>query len=76
MPATADAGVAVSTLRVDLAAIRIAQLLAGLALDPRHPRLAVVVNGITRDCGTRPTHQTTLARCPTCCAGCWPLTRR
>ncbi len=23
-----------------------------------------------------PNHQTTLARCPTCCAGCWPPTRR
>jgi len=53
----ADAGVAVSTLRVDLAAIRTAHLLAGIALDLRHPQLAMVVEGITRGRGTRPARQ-------------------
>ncbi|MGI4953479.1 MAG: site-specific integrase [Janthinobacterium lividum] len=53
----ADDGVAISTLRVDLAAIRTAHLLAGVALDMRHPRLAMVVEGITRGRGTRPLRQ-------------------
>ena len=53
----ADDGVAVSTLRVDLAAIRTAHLLAGIPLDMRHPRLAMVVEGITRGRGTRPVRQ-------------------
>ena len=53
----ADDHVAISTLRVDLAAIRTAHLLADIALDMRHPRLAMVVEGITRGRGTRPTRQ-------------------
>ena len=53
----ADNDVAVSTLRVDLAAIRTAHLLAGIPLDMRHPRLAMVVEGITRARGTRPVRQ-------------------
>ena len=53
----ADDGVAISTLRVDLAAIRTAHLLAGIPLDLRHPRLAMVVEGITRGRGTRPIRQ-------------------
>ena len=53
----ADLGVAVSTLRVDLAAIRTAHLLAGVPLDLRHPRLAMVVEGITRGRGARPGRQ-------------------
>ena len=53
----ADEGVAVSTLRVDLAAIRTAHLLAGIPLDMRHPRLAMVVEGIIRGRGTRPARQ-------------------
>ena len=53
----ADQGVAVSTLRVDLAAIRTAHLLAGVTLDMRHPGLAMVVEGITRGRGTRPRRQ-------------------
>jgi hypothetical protein len=36
----ADAGFAVSSIRVHLAAICTAHLLAGLSLDLRHPRLA------------------------------------
>jgi integrase len=53
----ADDGVAVSTLRVDLAAIRTAHLLAGVPLDTRHPGLVMVVEGITRGRGTRPARQ-------------------
>ena len=53
----ADQGVAVSTLRIDLAAIRTAHLLAGVPLDGRDPRLAMVVEGITRGRGTRPIKQ-------------------
>jgi hypothetical protein len=50
----ADAGRAVSSIRVALAAIRTAHLLAGRAVDLRHPRLAMVVEGITRSTGVRP----------------------
>ncbi len=57
----ADAGVAVSTLRVDLAAIGTAHRLAGIALDLKDPRLAMVVEGITRARGTRPRRQATPA---------------
>ncbi len=53
----ADDGVAVSTLRVDLAAIRTAHLLAGVPLDLRQPRLAMVLEGITRGRGVRPLRQ-------------------
>jgi len=53
----ADQKVAVSTLRIDLAAIRTAHLLAGVPLDGRDPRLAMVVEGITRGRGTRPAKQ-------------------
>jgi integrase len=57
----ADGGVAVSTLRVDLAAIRTAHLLAGISLDLHDPRLAMVVEGITRRLGTRPRRQAAAA---------------
>jgi site-specific recombinase XerD len=50
-------GLAVSSIRVHLAAIRTAHLLAGRALDLRHPRLAMVVEGITRSKGVRPRRQ-------------------
>lgn len=50
----ADAGLAVSSIRVHLAAIRAAHLLAGLSLDLRHPRLAMVLEGISRTTGKRP----------------------
>ena len=53
----ADAGLAVSTLRVDLAAIRTAHLLAGIPLDLNDPNLAMVLEGITRVRGTRPRRQ-------------------
>ena len=57
----ADDGMAVSTLRVDLAAIRTAHLLAGIPLNLNDPRLAMVVEGITRARGTRPRRQATPA---------------
>jgi hypothetical protein len=50
----ADAGLAVATLRVHLTAIQTAHRLAGVALDPRHRRLAIVLEGIARAKGTRP----------------------
>ena len=50
----ADAGRAVSSIRVHLAAIKTAHLLAGLSLDLRHPRLAMVIEGVTRSTGVRP----------------------
>lgn len=53
----ADDGLAVSSLRVALAAIRTAHLLAGLSLDLRHPRLAMVLEGITRSKGLSPRRQ-------------------
>jgi site-specific recombinase XerD len=53
----ADAGFAVSSIRVHLAAIRTAHLLAGRSLDLRHPRLAMVVEGVTRAKGVRPRRQ-------------------
>jgi hypothetical protein len=57
----ADQGFAVSSIRVHLAAIRTAHLLAGLSVDLRHPRLAMVVEGVTRSRGTRPRRQATPA---------------
>ena len=42
----ADAGFAISSIRVDLAAIRPAHLLAELLLDLRDPRLAMVIEGV------------------------------
>jgi site-specific recombinase XerD len=50
-------GLAVSSIRVHLAAIRTAHLLAGRSLDLRHPRLAMVIEGVTRAKGTRPQRQ-------------------
>ena len=50
-------GLAVSSIRVHLAAIRTAHLLAGRSLDLRHPRLAMVIEGVTRSKGTRPQRQ-------------------
>jgi site-specific recombinase XerD len=53
----ADQGFAVSSIRVALAAIRTAHLLAGRSVDLRHPRLAMVVEGVTRSTGTRSRRQ-------------------
>ncbi|WP_123060008.1 tyrosine-type recombinase/integrase [Roseicella frigidaeris] len=50
----ADAGLAVASLRVHLAAIQAAHRLAGVPLDPRDPRLAMVLEGIARSHGVRP----------------------
>ena len=50
----ADRGLTVASLRVHLAAIGAAHRLAGVALDLRHPRLVMVLEGIARDKGTRP----------------------
>ncbi|MCB4825346.1 tyrosine-type recombinase/integrase [Roseicella aerolata] len=50
----ADEGLTVASLRVHLAAIQAAHRLAGIALDPRHPRLVLVLEGIARTKGTRP----------------------
>ena len=58
----ADDGCAVSTLRVGLAAIRTAHLLAGVPLDLRHPALSMVLEGITRSKGIRPRRQATPGR--------------
>jgi integrase len=57
----AETGRAVSSIRVALAAIATAYRLAGLALDLRDPRLAPVVEGITRTLGIRPRRQATPA---------------
>jgi site-specific recombinase XerD len=57
----ADAGRAVSTLRVGLAAIRAAHHWAGVPLDLRQPALTMVLEGITRSRGLRPQRQATPA---------------
>jgi len=57
----ADAGFAISSIRVHLAAIRTAHQLAGLSVDLRHPRLAMVIEGVTRAKGVRPRRQATPA---------------
>jgi integrase len=57
----AETGMAVSSIRVALAAIATAYRLAGLALDLRDPQLAPVVEGITRTLGSRPRRQATPA---------------
>lgn len=57
----ADDGLAVSSLRVALAAIKTAHQLAGQSLDLRHPRIAMVFEGITRSKGIRPRRQATPA---------------
>jgi hypothetical protein len=49
----ADQGCAVSSIHVHLAAIKTGHLLAGLLLDLRHPRLAMVAEGVTRSPGIR-----------------------
>ena len=53
----ADDGLAVSSLRVALAAIGTAHRLAGIPLDLRQPRFAMVLDGIVRSRGTRPRRQ-------------------
>src|SRR4029434_1313472 len=53
----ADQGLAVSSIRRAMPAITTAHLLAGRALDLRHPRLAMVIEGVTRAKGVRPRRQ-------------------
>lgn len=50
---------AVSTLQVHLAAIVTAHRLVGLSLDPGHPAIAILMDGIRRRKGTRPARQAT-----------------
>jgi site-specific recombinase XerD len=57
----ADDGLAVSSIRVALAAIRTAHLLAGIPLDLRQPRFAMVLEGVVRGRGVRPRRQVTPA---------------
>ena len=45
---------AVATLQVHLAAIVTAHRLVGLSLDPGHPSIALLMDGIRRRRGTRP----------------------
>ena len=57
----ADRGLSLSSLRVALAAIQAAHRLAGIALDLRHPRLVMLLEGIARTKGSRPAKQATAA---------------
>ena len=57
----ADRGLSLSSLRVALAAIQAAHRLAGIALDLRHPRLVMLLEGIARTKGSRPARQATAA---------------
>ena len=50
---------AVATLQVHLAAIVTAHRLVGLSLDPGHPGIALLLDGIRRRKGTRPSRQAT-----------------
>ena len=53
----ADDGLAVSSLRVTLAAIRTAHLLAGVPLDLSQPRFQMTLEGVVRSRGVRATRQ-------------------
>ncbi len=53
----ADDGLTVSSIRVALAAIRTAHLLAGVALDLSQPRFRMTLEGVVRSRGVRPTRQ-------------------
>ena len=50
---------AAATLQVHLAAIVTAHRLVGLSLDPGHPSIALLLDGIRRRKGTRPARQAT-----------------
>ncbi len=50
---------AAATLQVHLAAIVTAHRLVGLSLDPGHPSIALLLDGIRRRKGTRPSRQAT-----------------
>lgn len=53
----ADDGLAVSSIRVALAAIRTAHQLAGIGLDLSQPRFRMTLEGLVRSRGIRPTRQ-------------------
>ena len=53
----ADDGLAVSSIRVALAAIRTAHQLAGVGLDLSQPRFRMTLEGVVRSRGIRPTRQ-------------------
>ena len=53
----ADDGLTVSSIRVALAAIRTAHLLAGVPLDLSQPRFRLTMEGVVRSRGVRPTRQ-------------------
>ena len=53
----ADEGLAVSSIRVAVAAIRTAHLLAGVGLDLSQPRFKMTLEGIVRSRGVRPGRQ-------------------
>ena len=53
----ADDGLTVSSIRVALAAIRTAHLLAGVPLDLAQPRFRMTLDGIVRSKGVRPQRQ-------------------
>ena len=53
----ADDGLAVSSIRVAVAAIRTAHQLAGVALDLSQPRFRMTLEGVVRSRGVRPTRQ-------------------
>ena len=53
----ADDGLAVSSIRVALAAIRTAHQLAGVGLDLSQPRFRMTLEGVVRSRGVRPTRQ-------------------
>ncbi len=53
----ADDGLTVSSIRVALAAIRTAHLLAGVPLDLIQPRFRMTLEGVVRSRGVRPTRQ-------------------
>ena len=57
----ADDDLAVSSLRVALAAIRTAHLLAGVPLDLSQPRFRMTLEGVVRSRGVRPSRQATPA---------------
>ncbi len=67
----ADDGLAVSSIRVALAAIRTAHLLAGIGLDLSQPRFRMTLEGVVRSRGVRPTRQAAPA-VPDILAKCWP----
>ena len=61
LAARAEAGLAVASLQVARAAIRAAHRLAGVPLDLADPRLAMVMEGISRSQAARPRRQAAAA---------------